>query len=114
MKYTNFEDLNKAYGIDNKKITRDDLDYETEKSYVNDCYDTYEHIGFADSFATPYTGEMKYRGMKFSVLSRVKELSEDENGADLECLPMWNIKLENGHEMAAYPEEICLAERRIV
>ena len=51
--------------------------------------------------------------MKFTVLGRVKEITEDkENGADLECLPMWNIQLENGDIMAAYPEEICLAERK--
>jgi len=25
---------------------------------------------------------------------------------------MWNIRLENGDIMAAYPEEICLAERK--
>ena len=43
----------------------------------------------------------------------LKEITEDkENGADLECLPMWNIQLKNGDIMAAYPEEICLAERR--
>lgn len=42
----------------------------------------------------------------------VKEITEDkENGADLECLPMWNILFENGDTMSVYPEEICLAEK---
>ena len=84
-----------------------------EKNFVNDCFELYEHIGFADTFGTPYTGEKKYLGMKFTVLGRVKEITEDkENGADLECLPMWYIQFENGDKIAAYPEEICLYERK--
>lgn len=109
--YTNFKDLHKAYGFDASNKTRDDLNEDEERSFVNDCYDTYEHIGFAATFGTPYTGKRKHVGMKFTVLGRVKELSVDKDGADLECLPMWNIQLENGDIMAAYPEEICLAER---
>lgn len=110
--YENFEKLHKAYGIDGESKSRDNFTEEEERSFVNDCFDTYEHIGFADAFGTPYTGEKKYEGMRFTVLGRVKEIAEDkENGADLECLPMWNIQLENGDIMAAYPEEICLAEK---
>lgn len=49
---------------------------------------------------------------KLKVINRVKDITKDsDNGADLECLPMWNIKFENGDTMSAYPEEICLAER---
>lgn len=110
--YTNFDDLHKAYGLYDGNKTRDNLDYEEEKAFVNDCFDTYEHIGFADTFGTSYDGERKYVGMKFTVLDRVKDIREDESGADLECLPMWNIQFENGDLMAAYPEEICLAERK--
>ena len=109
--YTNFNDLYKSYGFNSLNKTRDDLSKDEERSFVNDCYETYEHIGFADTFGTPYTGEKKYFGMKFVVLGRVKELTLDKDGADLECLPMWNIRLENGDTIAAYPEEICLAER---
>lgn len=110
--YTNFKELHKAYGFDNTSKTRDDLTETEEKAFVNDCFETYEHIGFSETFGTPYTGEKHLVGKKFIVLGRVKELSEDENGADLECLPMWNIRFEDGFEMAAYPEEICLAERQ--
>ena len=107
-----FVELYKKYGFDNPNKSRDDLSEAEERNWVNDSFGAYEHIGFADTFGTPYTGEKKYEGMKFTVLSRVKEITEDkENGADLECLPMWNIQLENGDVMAAYPEEICLAER---
>ena len=108
-----FVELHKKNGFDNPNKSRDDLSEDEERNFVNDCFDTYEKIGFADTFGTPYTGEKKYKGMRFTVLGRVKEITEDkENGADLECLPMWNIQFENGDIMAAYPEEICLAERK--
>lgn len=108
-----FVELYKKYGFDNPNKSRDDLLEDEERNFVNDCFDIYEHIGFVETFGTPYTGEEKYEGMRFTVLGRVKEITEDkENGADLECLPMWNIQFENGDIMAAYPEEICLAERK--
>ena len=110
--YTNFNDLHKAYGFDDGNRTRDNLSYEEEKSFVEDCFNTYEYIGFANTFGTPYDGERKYVGMKFTVLDRVKDITEDKNGTDLECLPMWNIQFENGDTIYAYPEEICLAERK--
>lgn len=110
--YTDFKELHKAYGFENGNRTRDNLSYEEEQSFVNDSFETYEHIGFAETFGTPYTGEKHLVGKKFTVLSRVKELSKDSNGADLKSLPMWNIRFEDGFEMAAYPEEICLAERK--
>lgn len=107
-----FVELHRRYGFDNPNKTRDDLSEAEERNWVNDCFDVYEHIGFANTFGIPYAREKKYKGMRFSVLGRVKEITEDkENGADLECLPMWNIRLENGDIIAAYPEEICLAER---
>ena len=109
--YTNFKDLLKAYGFYNTEKSRENLTEDEERAFVNDCYDTYEHIGFAETFGTPYTGEKHLVGKKFTVLGRVKEYTEDKNGTDLECLPMWNIRFEDGFEMAAYPEEICLAER---
>ena len=109
--YTNFKDLHRAYGFGNGDRTRDNLSYEEEKAFVEDCFDTYEHIGFANTFGTPYDGERKYVGMKFAVLGRVRDIAVDINGADLECLPMWHIQFENGEVIAAYPEEICLAER---
>ena len=107
-----WENLYKTYGLYNSNKTRNDLTEDEERNFVNDCFDLYEHIGFTDTFGTPYTSEQKYVDMKFSVLDRVRDISQDqENGVDLECLPMWNIQFENGDQMAAYPEEICLAER---
>lgn len=101
MVYENFEKLNAQYP------ERDDMSFEEELEYVKDCFDTYENIGFTDTFQTPYEDKAKYNGMRFSV---VKRLSYVENDTDLECLPMWRIKFENGEEIDAYPEEICEAE----
>ena len=109
-----FKELYQKYGLDNPNKTREDLCEDDERNYVNDCFDIYEQIGFASTYGTPYAGEEKYDGMKFTVLGRVKDIKDDDKGADLECLPMWNIRLENGETMAAYPEEICLAERKSI
>lgn len=111
--YTNFKELHKAYGFDNSYKSREHLTEEEERAFVNDCYDTYEHIGFTETFDTPYTDKEKYKGMKFTVLDRVKEFSEEtKKGNDLEVLPMWKIQFDNGDIIEAYPEEICLEERK--
>ena len=110
--YKNFNDLYVAYGLCKGDKEREDLTDEEKHRFVNDCFDTYESIEFAYTFDTPYTDKEKYIGMRFLVLGRVKTITEDpSNGADLECLPMWNIQFENGETIVAYLEEICLAER---
>ena len=92
-------------------FTREDMDEDREEEWVAFCFDAYEADGFKETFGTPYYDKGEYDGMKFTVLGRVPNIKNDfENGADLECLPMWHIKLENGLEMDAYPEEICLSE----
>jgi hypothetical protein len=112
MRYSTFEELHKAFGFDNPNQTRGLLSYEEEQAYVEHCFDLYESTGFAETFATPYTDNEKYTGMKYTVLGRVKEWTEEsKEGADLECLPMWNIQFENGETTIAYPEEICVYER---
>ena len=112
---TTFETLFEVFGFGDMDETRQVLTEYQERKFVNNCFFIYENIGFTDTFGTPYTGETKYKkytGMRFTVLGRVKEVTEDkEHGADLECLPMWYIQFENGDIAAAYPEEICLAER---
>lgn len=112
---TTFETLFEVFGFGEIDKCRQVLDEYQERKFVNNCFFIYENIGFTDTFGTPYTGETKYKkytGMRFTVLGRVKEITEDkEHGADLECLPMWYIQFENGDIVAAYPEEICLAER---
>ena len=95
-------------------INRDDMTKEEEKLFVDYWFNKYESEGFVKVFCSPYTftdeEPTKYNGKKFEVVGRVKPLDEDEHGADLECLPMWNIKFEDGHTMAAYPEEIISSE----
>ncbi len=94
-------------------FTREDMETDREKEWVEFCFDAYESDGFKKTFGTPYYDSREYVGMKFTVLGRVPNIEDDfENGADLECQPLWNIKLENGVEMAAYPEEICLSETK--
>lgn len=82
------------------------------REYTNKCFDLYEKFGFMDIFLSPYESEQKYNGKRFTVLDRVKEISEDKDGADLENLPMWYIRFEDGDIIPAYPEEICICEQR--
>lgn len=110
--YTNFKDLQNAYGFDNPEKSRDDLKPDEERNFVEDCFDTYEYLGFSKSFMSPYESMKKFNGLKFTVIERVKDLSEDKDGADLECLPLWRIQLQNGKIITAQPEEICLAEMK--
>jgi len=94
-------------------FTRDDMSREREREWVDFCYEAYEADGFKKTFGDEYTGDREYRGKRFTVIGRVPEFgrgANEEDGADLECLPMWNIKFEDGTIIAAYPEEICLSE----
>lgn len=98
----------------NENVLREDMTEEEEKIFVNYWFNKYESEGFAKVFCSPYEftdkEPTKYNGKKFEVVGRVKPLDEDEHGAVLECLPMWNIKFEDGYTMAAYPEEIISSE----
>lgn len=76
--------------------------------HIFDGYNDINDDDLLDEIADWLTDEYGYCHDGFDV----KEISEDKDGADLECLPMWNIQFENGDTMAAYPEEICLAERK--
>ena len=101
MIYETFKKLNKEYP------ERSDMSFDEELSYVEDCFDTYEHIGFTETFNTTFDDKAEYNGMKFTVDGR---LSYANGEADIECLPMWHITMENGDKIDAYPEEICKAE----
>lgn len=102
MEIKSWDDMNKKY-----TEYRDDMTEEREKEFVEDCYTLYEKEGFAKKFWSMGGDFPQYKGKEFTVIERVKSITEDkENGADLECLPMWNIKFADGFEMAAYPDEI--------
>ena len=45
-----FNELYKKYGFDNPNKSRDDLSEDEERNFINDWFDIYEHIGFANTF----------------------------------------------------------------
>lgn len=105
--FKTFEELHQHYGTYDDEVTRRDMNFVTERQFVLDCFETYEYIGFAETFESPYPDYRHLTGLPFTVLRRTTEVD-----IDLECLPMWRIRFENGEEHNAFPEEICLAERK--
>lgn len=106
----NFKELLEKFPMDRENMTLDQ-----EKEFVNHCFDLYEKEGFSKILISPFDlGEMKNRqGTPFKVLSRIRPLTELDNGddtADLETLPLWKIQFEDGETMIAYPEEIIKSE----
>lgn len=100
--FKTFEELHKFY-----PESRDDMSFDEEVQFVNDCFDTYEHIGFVEEFSSPYDEVSEYNGMKFTVTGRIGYVTDN---VDIENLPMWRITLEDGTEVMALPEEICKIE----
>lgn len=89
------------------KVSRDEMSEEEEKIFVEHLFNKYEKEGFAKILVSPYDGIRDRNGQEFTVVSRVKLLTEDnEGGADLECLPMWYIQFSDGAKLATYSEEI--------
>lgn len=72
------------------------------RKYLDDFFEAYETAGFSDTFWTPYEDKTNV-GKKFSVVRRCEEPEWD-----LEALPAWTIRFEDGTEIDAYPEEIYL------
>lgn len=92
---------------------RDEMPAEREREFVADCFDCYEAEGFSERFWSQGGDFPEYKGKPFEVIGRVPELDPAHpDGADLECLPMWRIRFEDGYEMAAYPDEIVPSEMR--
>lgn len=98
-----FETLEKMYPME-----RHEMDFETELCFVSDCFDAYEESGFADAYMDVHGQTPEHNGMKFEIVRRL-EYSTSE--CDLECLPMWEIRFEDGYVMDAYPEEITKIEQ---
>lgn len=105
--FKTFEELHQHYGTYDDGISRTDMNVVTERQFVLDCFETYEHIGFAETFESPYPDYRHLTGLPFAVIRRTTEVE-----IDLDCLPMWRIRFENGEECDAFPEEICLVERK--
>ena len=56
-----FEELYKKYGLanpnksmSNLSLNRRGLSEDTERNFVNDCFEIYERIGFAETFMNPW------------------------------------------------------------
>lgn len=102
------EEFNKKWGKVNDPW---ELDYETLTEFKTDCFDMYETTGFIEKFDSPYDdiGGLdghEHNGMKFEVIRR----ATIKDGFEMEVMPLWFIRFENGDEAFCYPEEICKAE----
>lgn len=90
-------------------VNVDDLSDEEFLEFKEDCFNLYEQTGFLELFDSPYDdiggGEHEHNGMRFEVIRRAT-LEE----CDLEAMPLWLIRFENGDEAYCYPEEIALIE----
>ncbi len=91
---------------------REDMSEEREKEFVNDCFEAYETEGFAKAFWSKDTLYKKYCGKYFEVIGRTPIYDGKNNGMDIESLPIWNIKFEDGTVIYAYPEEIIPREMK--
>ena len=100
MTFAEFEEKYKGFDVETAS-------FEDELAYRQDAFDMYETEGFTDTFETPYEECSEYNGKKYEIVRR----SSYENGdCDMENLPQWIIKFEDGKEINAYPEEICKLE----
>lgn len=88
---------------------REDMTIEQERELVSDLFDAYEQEGFAPVFWSQDSGYPQYCGKPFTVVERTPEYDPRhpvQTAADLECLPMWHIRFEDGSLASAYPDEI--------
>ena len=88
--------------------TEEGLSFDELFEYVQDSFDLYEKLGFKEKYDTPYEDYQKYNGKSFKVVRRMSYADDD---IDLECLPKWIIRFEDGAEIEAWPEEICKAAK---
>lgn len=91
---------------DNYTLPRNQMTEEQEKAFVNDSFALYEAEGFSEKFWSSDEKLMRYNGMPFEVVGRTPLMDGRNKGVDLHSLPMWDIALENGVGISAYPSEI--------
>lgn len=89
----------------------DGLDEDKLREFKEDCFNLYEQTGFLEIFSSPYDDignglqTDEHNGMRFEVIRRATEKE-----CDLEAMPLWLVKFENGDEAYCYPEEIAVIE----
>lgn len=87
---------------------RDEMSIERERQFVSDCFDAYEQNDkLAETFWSPFGDFNNMFGMRFILKNRCTE-----KDSDISSLPMWNIVMEDGTEIGAYPEEIYEREQK--
>lgn len=91
---------------------REYMTEEQEKEFVEDSFVCCEQEGFARVFWSQDSVYSERNGKPFTIVGRVALYDGKNNGADLECLPMWVIRFEDGFETAAYPDEIIPSDMR--
>lgn len=98
MKYIEFQD--KWSGKDPDEMSDEQL-----RQFKEDCFQMYEHTGFLETLDSTYDEDSENNGKRFKVLRRAAC-----NECDLESMPIWLIRFEDGTEAYCYPEEICKLE----
>ena len=90
----------------------DGLETENLREFKEDCFNLYEQTGFLEIFDSPYDDTHEHNGMRFEVIRRATEFNSEtgEGEVDLEAMPLWLVRFENGDEAVCYPEEIALIE----
>lgn len=98
-----WEDMKKKY-----PMIRDEMSEEEERAFVEDCFKLYEQEGFSPRYWSPFTDNAERIGQKVEIIGRCAA-GED---CDLEVLPMWKARLEDGTELDVYPEEVVPKEMK--
>ena len=90
-------------------VNVDELPDDKFLEFKQDCFELYEKTGFLEFFDSPYDdiggGLHEHNGMRFEVIRRA---TKEE--CDLEAMPLWFVRFENGDEAYCYPEEIAIIE----
>lgn len=88
-----------------KGVDIDTLNDKQFEQFKEDCFEMYEQGGFLERYDSPYDEFEERKGMKFEVVRRAR-LDE----VDIENMPIWVVKFEDGEETYCYPEEITKIE----
>ena len=91
------------HGMSLKECTRVEL--ATEEEITAGVF-WYQGFTFSDTFWTPYEDYACRIGQNFSVVRR----ATTQDNIDVECLPQWLIKFEDGKTIFANPEEVIAEE----
>ncbi len=97
-----WEKINKKY-----PEKREQMSLKRLREFVADCFDCYEQEGFVKTFWSPFEEQTEHIGKTFVVKRRTPE-----EEFLLEHLPAWDIELEDGTCVTAFPEEIILSEMK--